>query len=197
MAENDYKEQDNPNGAAYAKLARVVSVSMKPNGLSKQILDTQTPWSLDDRSPDDLPLDGEHYEWQLSKYEETGVPIMQLYTSKQSVATNTKSEKNHRNTVGLMLPELIKLDAGHWGGYKRRREFEDEDGGRQREFGIIEKGNVWLAQYYTKAADLSFVTKNTMDECDALGAPLTKQLAKIVNEPGLAAIKLLKYARAS
>ena len=109
MAENDYKEQDNPNGAAYAKLARVVSVSLKQNGLIKQITDTQTPWSLDDRSPEDLPLDGEQYEWDLSKYEESGVPIMHLYTSRQSVATNTKSEKNHRNTVGLQLPELIKL----------------------------------------------------------------------------------------
>jgi hypothetical protein len=163
----------------------------------KEIKDTETPWSPTNRSSEELPLDGEHYEWNLAKFEETGVPVMHLYTSRQSVATNTKGEKNHRNTVGLHVPELIKLDCGHWGGYKRRREFQGEDGGRQREFGIIEKGNVWLCQYYTTIHDLPTVAGNTQTELAAMGAPLAMVLAQIVAEPGLGAIKLLKYARAT
>src|SRR5690348_14591495 len=121
--------------------ARFVQVTLSPKGLIKEIIDKNKPHLLPERESQapktaNLSLEGEHYEWNLSKYFNTGVPLTQFYKSQMPVAAN-RQNANHRNTARLTVPELIKLDCGHWGGYKRWQEFDGEGDGPQREFGLI------------------------------------------------------------
>lgn len=145
-------------------------------------------------SDEDLPLEGEQYEWDLSKYSETGVDLLHLYTSRVQFATNVMGNGKHRNTIGLHVPKLIKLDCGHWGAYKRHREFKGEAGGPQREFGMIENGYVWLCQYDTSSSAASY-SAQTIAELKDKRAVVAEMLAKRVQETG-AAIRLIYGTRA-
>lgn len=186
-----------------SEYAREVKVFLHDNGVIKDIDDPEAPgvfggkWDIDQ----ELPLDGEQYEWTLEPYKQTGVDILHLYRSEHQVAANAEGLPSHRNTVGLKIPELIKLDCGHWGGYKRWREFpgSDNDGkalGRQREFGLIEGAVVWLCCFVRGDNDkVKKVHESTIRETKRRKTTLAEALATKVYQSGGGAIKFLKVAR--
>ena len=146
-----------------------------------------------------VPLDGEHFEWTLAEYERTGVPIGRLYAAQAEVALNDESVTD-TNTLKVDLPKLVRLDCGLWGAYKYWREYQGQDGNPQRDFGLIESGHVWLAEYVSALnprmkGKLSGITKSTVQQ---LGdrAPLARALAAIVGASGLGAIRLHSHAKA-
>lgn len=180
--------------------ARIVGITLSEKGLMKEITDEKKPHVLPERQsklPKDheLPLDGEQYEWNLSKYFDTGIPITHFFATYLAVAANA-TNPYHRNTAKLNVPELIKLDCGHWGGYKRWREFDGEAGGPQREFGLIEGSNVWLCEYVV-SSNAATITRDAVQEFAGKGAVLARELAEVVGKPGLGAIRPKIYAHAT
>jgi hypothetical protein len=182
------------------KKARDVFVTLYKDGRLKHIKDKEGPHLIFERGKYQkagLPLDGEHFEWMLSEYERTGVPITSLYRAYGHMAPNEQNSKD-LNTVKIDLPKLVKLDCGLWAAYKVDREYKGKDGGPQRDFGLIEQGHVWQAQYvsamHPKKRDIDKINKQTQKELKDAGAVLATMLVKMVEGAKLGAIELLKHA---
>jgi len=146
-----------------------------------------------------VALDDEHFGWRLERYDSDGVPVEKIYTRKANMAAN-KKDNDSCNTLKLNPLRMVVLDCGLWGAYKRAREYQGKDRGPQRDFGLVENGWVWLAQYVSalnkKESELKDITEATCKELKEKKAKLTHALALIVQEGGMGAIKLLKHARA-
>jgi hypothetical protein len=191
MSDNDKKDK---------KEARFVDVTLYKDGQLKHIKDKEGPHYFFERGKYQkagLPLDGEHFEWMLSEYEKTGIPITSLYKAYGHVAPNERKPKD-LNTVKIDLPKLVKLDCGLWAAYKVDREYASER--PQRDFGLIERGYVWQAQYvsamHSEKNKLDKINEQTLKELKDTEAVLAPMLVKMVKEAGLGAIELLKYIKA-
>ena len=210
-----------------------VLVEVDGTGRIKKVTDGDgNSKSLDD---DCFPVHGVMYGWDLEPYLKKGIDIAGLFASDVDVSANDKSDSTDQHTLGLVAPRLVKLDVGHWGGYKRWREFppgsstsnilatavaaaidpepiskvaaiasvvkqgikqwEGDSGtasGKQREFGLIENGHVWLCQYIAEGTDS--VTKETKQKLKDAGAALAGALNDKVYSERKASIKLLNHA---
>ncbi|MHC4437111.1 MAG: hypothetical protein ACYS3S_07120 [Planctomycetota bacterium] len=184
---------------AECKPARDVRVTLYKDGRIKNVHDREMLrffWEPKGRMKANVPLDGEHFEWDLSEYTRSGVPLGNIYKAYAQMASNDRGVPDNRNTAKIKPLTLIKLDCGLWAAYKIHREYEGKDGGPQRDFGIVENGHVWLAQYVSclKQGE-SELGKIKEDAKKALkGAPLALELATIVADTGLGAIRLVKHA---
>ncbi len=186
--------------------ARQVKVTLYKDGRIRNTHDDpkETPHLFFERgkyTPAHLPLDGEHFEWVLSEYGQTGVPVTSLYRAYAHMAPNENSNKDNRNSVKSRPLGLVKLDCGLWAAYKVDREYHIEGASErpQREFGLIENGHVWLAQYVSArhfAGELKSINDSTQEELKKAGATLARALARLVGESELGAIELRKHAQA-
>ncbi|HUO10729.1 MAG TPA: hypothetical protein VM008_20680 [Phycisphaerae bacterium] len=188
-----------------------------------------------DLDDDCFPVHGAMYGWDLEPYLKKGVDIGGLFASDVHVSTNDSSDTKDQHTLALVAPRLVKLDVGHWGGYKRWREFppgsstgsivataiaaavdpepiskgaavasavkqgikkwEGDSGtgaGKQRDFGLIENGHVWLCLYVADGTDS--VYQETKQKLKDAGAPLAGALNDAVYNDRKAAIKLVSHA---
>ncbi len=180
-----------------SKEAREVKVTLTKDGVIKAVSDEQKPHFFGkkgQREVQRLPLHGEHFEWDLEEYLQSGIPMLDYYTLQQNVASNRKGQLKHRNTVGLKLPILVKLDCGHWGATKRWREFDNDPEGPQREFGLIENGHVWLCQYTANIPDDE--ADPARSEFQKHGAGFACHLCDTLKAGGVAGIKVLIHAKA-
>lgn len=104
-----------------SKEARIVKVKIDSSGKISGVSDPDAARPV--LEGPDLPLKGIHYGWYLKDYLEKGVDMSNCYATDASVASNPRNVVDHLNTAGLAQLELIKLDCGYWGAYKRRREY--------------------------------------------------------------------------
>ena len=209
-----------------------VLVEVDATGRIKKVTDGDgNSKSLDD---DCFPVHGAMYGWDLEPYLKKGVDIAGLFASDVDVSANDADDATDQHTLGLVAPRLVKLDVGHWGGYKRWREYppesntgnivatavaaaidpepiskvaaiasvvkqgikqwEGESGtaaGKQREFGLIENGHVWLCQYIAEGTDA--IHKESKQTLKDAGAPLAGALNDKVYSERKASIKLLHH----
>jgi hypothetical protein len=210
-----------------------VLVEVDGTGRIKKVTDGDgNSKSLDD---DCFPVHGAMYGWDLEPYLKKGIDIGGLFASDVHVSTNDSSDTTDQHTLALVAPRLVKLDVGHWGGYKRWREFppgsstgsivaaalaavvdpepiskgaavvaavkqgikkwegdSGKDMGKQREFGLIENGHVWLCQYIADGTDSIY--QDTKKKLKDAGAPLAGALNDAVYNDRKASIKLLNHA---
>lgn len=195
-----------------SEIARPVRVDLDKKGIVTSVYDEEehtilpNTWGREKKPIPLVPykktlvhLDGEHFGWSLEQYDKKGVPIEKIYTRLTNVSAN-KKDGDSRNTVHLNPPILIMLDCGLWGAYKRPREYLGKKGGPQRDFGLIENGWVWLAQYVSaldkNADELKKITDATLKELSGTKALLADMLTRIVHEGGMGAIKLCMCDRA-
>jgi len=183
--------------------ARRVMVTLYKDGQLKDVKDKEGPHFFFERGKYQkagLPLDGEHYEWTLSEYEQTGIPITSLYRAYAHIAPNEKNSSKDKNTIARQPIKLIKLDCGLWAAYKIHREYEGKDGGPQRDFGLVENGHAWQAQYISALnytiEEVAKTHEETKKELAKYDTPLVSRLAALVAEPKMGAIKLLKQTKA-
>lgn len=93
----------------------------------------------------DLPLKGPHYGWDIQKdFLDKGVERVQ-FVEKAAVSPNQRSDDKDRNTLDTGSPHLVKLDVGYWGAY--HRELEATSDNKDRWFGVICEGDVYLCRY--------------------------------------------------
>jgi len=104
-----------------AKEARIVKVKVDSSGKISGVSDPDAARPI--LGGPELPVEGIHYGWCLKDYLTKGVDMSNCYATDASVASNPKNKVDHLNTAGLAQLELIKLDCGYWGAYKRRREY--------------------------------------------------------------------------
>lgn len=182
--------------------ARTVRIALNASGVVERVTDDRTPGFICEGgdAAAEPPLDGVSYGWDLAGYATQGVDINRLYASRQAVATNRVDAEDHRNTLRIPTPVLVKLDCGLWAGYKRWREHPNGDlrgqeEGQQREFGLIENGHVWLAQYCPEAGHIG-LTRETIEKADRVGVRMVRRLAELVSVNREAAIKLCLHAHA-
>jgi len=93
-----------------------------------------------------LPVDGEHYGWDLEPILERGLSSRPQYASDVRVCPNAQHDEADHHTIWCGPTEMIKLDCGYWGAFARDREYSDRP---QRDFGLIMGHDVWLCRFHS------------------------------------------------
>ena len=131
------------------KLAREVKVESRDMIRIRSVRDEEVEKILffsDDSINMDIDFSGTHYGWSLKSIMKTPpVVVNPAYASKLGVSPNVEDDSDHKNTLAIQSPQLVKLDCGYWGSFlkngKRRR---------YRDFGMIQGHWVWLCEFLVK-----------------------------------------------
>lgn len=185
--------------------AREVTVSLTDKGILDQVDDAARGNIVRSdgagTTTAELKLADAHYGFRLEKYLEEGIALGNAFSGNYAAATSKQGDANSSNNLALRPPELLKIDAGYWGAYKRWREFPngDSDGiklGRQREFAAIEGSHAWVCQFITDPSAASDAKSDTADKLKDIPCPLLQILIKKIEDNGCG-VKLLFHGSAT
>jgi hypothetical protein len=185
--------------------AREVTVSLTDQGTLDQVDDPARGNRVRSQGAGtttaELVLSGEHYGFNLAPYLEQGISLGQAFSGNYAAATNKQGSGSSSNNLALRPPELLKVDAGYWGAYKRWREFPngDSDGieaGKQREFAAIEGSHAWVCQFLSDPTQASNAKAATAEKLKSIAAPLLKSLISTIEANGCG-VKLLHHGTAT